>query len=196
MSDIRPSPLVPQDVDLRDFQYLLIDVRALRRSRLAALSADEWMAGFTLMLESWHQVPASSVPNDDRLLARLSGAGRRWRRVKESALSEFMLCADGRYYHPLVAERALRCWAAKQALRRREIRRLEILSDEWAALRAEAFARDRYTCRYCRSTGVRLEADHIVPVSRGGSSELSNLATACKPCNRSKGAKTLAEWKH
>lgn len=191
-----PAPLVPADVDLRDFQYLLVDVRAIRDARLYRLTAHEWFGGFSLMLESWHQVPASSVPSDQRELAKLSGLGRRWKRHGAGALAEFVLCSDGRYYHPRVAERALPAWRAKQAMRRREIRRLEIMSDEWAALRAAAFSRDQYRCRYCGVNGVRLEADHILPVARGGASVLENLATACKPCNRSKGAKTLDEWKH
>lgn len=66
---------------------------------------------------------------------------------------------------------------------------------EWAAIRSEVFARDGYTCTYCGSHGVQLECDHVVPVSRGGTSEMDNLTTACRPCNRSKRAKTLAEWK-
>ena len=65
---------------------------------------------------------------------------------------------------------------------------------EWSALRAEVFARDDFTCRYCGSRGGRLECDHVVPVSRGGSHDLSNLVTACFTCNRSKRDKTVEEW--
>lgn len=193
MSELQ-QPLVPAEVDLRDFAFLLVDVKAVRDSRMSCLTAHEWCGGFRLMLESWHQLPASSVPNDDSELAKLSGLGRRWKRYKAGALSEFVLCSDGRYYHPRVAARAIPAWQAKQVMRRREIRRLEIMSEEWAAMRAAAFARDRYRCRYCGMSGVRLEADHVVPVALGGPSVLDNLATACKPCNRSKGAKTLEEW--
>lgn len=65
---------------------------------------------------------------------------------------------------------------------------------EWAVLRAKIFARDDYTCQYCGERGKRLECDHVVPVSRGGSSDEDNLATACFPCNRSKRDKTVEEW--
>ncbi|WP_413226600.1 HNH endonuclease [Burkholderia glumae] len=37
----------------------------------------------------------------------------------------------------------------------------------WARIRAVVFARDDY-CRYCGARGIYLEADHVVPLSRGG----------------------------
>lgn len=36
--------------------------------------------------------------------------------------------------------------------------------------------------------------DHKTPLSRGGSNWPSNLQLLCRPCNSSKGAKTVAEW--
>ena len=66
---------------------------------------------------------------------------------------------------------------------------------EWSLIRAEVFERDDYSCQYCGAHGVSLECDHIVPVAHGGTHDLENLTTACKPCNRSKAAKTLEEWK-
>ncbi|PJO25141.1 hypothetical protein Y5A_000315 [Burkholderia glumae AU6208] len=75
------------------------------------------------------------------------------------------------------------------------IRRLEMESGEWARIRAVVFARDDYTCRYCGARGVYLEADHVVPLSRGGPTTEQNLVTSCRPCNRSKGAKLVEEWR-
>lgn len=37
--------------------------------------------------------------------------------------------------------------------------------------------------------------DHVVPISKGGSNEDTNLVTACLPCNRSKRDKLVSEWK-
>ncbi|MFC3697076.1 HNH endonuclease [Sphingobium xenophagum] len=68
------------------------------------------------------------------------------------------------------------------------------LAHEWAVIRAEVFARDDYTCTYCGAHGVQLECDHVVPVARGGSSDLGNLTTSCRPCNRSKRDKLVEEW--
>lgn len=64
------------------------------------------------------------------------------------------------------------------------------------SVRAEVFERDGATCRYCDAalTWDTYECDHVHPVSKGGSNDPQNLAAACEPCNRSKGAKTLEEW--
>jgi hypothetical protein len=64
----------------------------------------------------------------------------------------------------------------------------------WAKLRSSVFRRDNFTCTYCTERGGRLECDHIIPVSRGGTEALENLTTACFACNRSKRAKTIQEW--
>ena len=67
-------------------------------------------------------------------------------------------------------------------------------AEVWAKIRAAVFERDDYTCRYCGKRGVKLECDHVVPVSRGGGNDPSNLVTACFACNRSKHNKTAEEW--
>ena len=46
--------------------------------------------------------------------------------------------------------------------------------------------RDNYTCAYCGKRGGILEIDHILPISRGGSDNKSNLVTSCRHCNRQK----------
>lgn len=69
-----------------------------------------------------------------------------------------------------------------------------LLSSLWREARARVFARDDYTCRYCGHRGGQLECDHVIAHSRGGSSDDSNLVTACLTCNRSKRDKTLEEW--
>ena len=37
--------------------------------------------------------------------------------------------------------------------------------------------------------------DHIIPISRGGSHSVGNIMTLCLPCNISKKAKLLSEWR-
>ena len=53
------------------------------------------------------------------------------------------------------------------------------------SVRIAVFVRDGGRCRRCRSA-TNLELDHLVPVSKGGSSEESNLQTLCRKCNRRK----------
>lgn len=38
--------------------------------------------------------------------------------------------------------------------------------------------------------------DHIIPISRGGSHSVGNIMTLCLPCNKSKNAKLLVEWRN
>ena len=55
-------------------------------------------------------------------------------------------------------------------------------------LRQAVFERDNFTCQYCGryGRGVKLEIDHIIPVSKGGATDIRNLITACRECNRAK----------
>ncbi|MCM2280097.1 MAG: HNH endonuclease [Oligoflexia bacterium] len=61
------------------------------------------------------------------------------------------------------------------------------------SLRFEVFKRDSFKCVYCgtEAPGVVLHVDHIIPVAKGGTNEITNLVTACQPCNSGKRDKTL-----
>lgn len=91
-----------------------LEVARLLSSDMAATVAPEacW-AAVLLWCAAWHQVPAASIPNDDRVLARLAGHGRNqrsWMRIRNGALQGWRHCSDGRLYHPVVAEKALEAW--------------------------------------------------------------------------------------
>jgi 5-methylcytosine-specific restriction endonuclease McrA len=65
-----------------------------------------------------------------------------------------------------------------------------------AKLRNFIKERDHFTCKQCSASvaaepNLLLEVDHIVPVSKGGLSELTNLQTLCWRCNRTKSNKLL-----
>jgi len=55
------------------------------------------------------------------------------------------------------------------------------------------FARDGYRCQYCHRSQLELRTrecltrDHLVPLSRGGHNEWTNVVTACSSCNTRKG---------
>lgn len=61
------------------------------------------------------------------------------------------------------------------------------------------FARDEYRCQFCgrRADGLRsreyLTRDHLVPLSRGGTNEWTNVITACSTCNTRKGNRLVGE---
>jgi 5-methylcytosine-specific restriction endonuclease McrA len=50
-------------------------------------------------------------------------------------------------------------------------------------------------CAYCARDLARPHWDHIRPLTRGGSNHIDNFALTCKPCNSSKNAKLLSEWR-
>ena len=52
--------------------------------------------------------------------------------------------------------------------------------------RRAVFARDDWTCQYCGSRS-NLTVDHVIPRSKGGSSNWENIVASCAPCNRRKG---------
>ncbi len=59
--------------------------------------------------------------------------------------------------------------------------------------RRTLLARDNHTCQYCGSSDRNLTLDHVLPRSRGGRTEWTNIVAACGPCNRKKGNKLTGE---
>ena len=105
----QPAPLTPTTCDLRAMPHMPLDVtRLLNSDFIAQTDCTAFKAGMTLMMTSWQQVPAASLPSDDQSLAWLAHVTpQRWRRIKEQALRGWIQCSDGRLYHPVIAEFAL-----------------------------------------------------------------------------------------
>lgn len=58
-----------------------------------------------------------------------------------------------------------------------------------SSLRYDILKRDNFKCVLCGATakdGAALHVDHIIPVSKGGKTESSNLRTLCDQCNLGK----------
>jgi hypothetical protein len=55
--------------------------------------------------------------------------------------------------------------------------------------------RDNSECQYCgcRVNGENVTIDHVIPKSRGGRHEWTNVVVSCKKCNIKKSNKTLEE---
>jgi hypothetical protein len=60
-------------------------------------------------------------------------------------------------------------------------------------LRFQIFDRDGFACQYCGKTppDVKLEIDHIISVSTGGTNDPENLRTSCSACNAGKSNRQL-----
>lgn len=96
MTDVRALPFMPLFVG-----------RLLASDTWLLATGDEAKAAVTLWARSWQQVPAGTLPADERILAALSGAGPRWRKVRDVALRGFELREDGRLHHDLIESAAL-----------------------------------------------------------------------------------------
>jgi len=63
----------------------------------------------------------------------------------------------------------------------------------------EAMLFFRGSCCYCgckegKSKKDKFDKEHFIPVSQGGKTTRSNIAPACKKCNRGRGNKDLITW--
>ena len=77
------------------------------------------------------------------------------------------------------------------------IRLLKYIKYQTRTLRANRnriYKRDNYQCVYCGSN-KSLTLDHVIPKSRGGKNEWTNLVTSCFKCNLKKSNRTPEEAK-
>ncbi len=63
--------------------------------------------------------------------------------------------------------------------------------------RHNVFLRDRHQCQYCHNkfSEKKLTIDHVVPLSKGGKHDWSNVVTACSACNNKKADRTPEQAK-
>lgn len=206
------DPLVPPDCDLRPYPTMPLDVGRLRDSGISSHeNAEVFRAAVLLWCASWHQVPASSLPTDDRELAKLAGFGRfagEWLKIKEEAMHGFVLCSDGRFYHRVVAEMALVAWESRKRFIERSRRaniakygegtgrpRSQLMKEaqargthtdaEWAAMLEVC----GHSCVICGRKDRPLAKEHVRPISSEGSDAIGNLQPACSKCNAAKGTR-------
>jgi len=66
-------------------------------------------------------------------------------------------------------------------------------------VRLAIYLRDEFRCVYCGrdlhgAAPAEITLDHVHPWSKGGENDASNLITACRSCNCSRGARTVASY--
>lgn len=62
-------------------------------------------------------------------------------------------------------------------------------------IRFEVLKRDKFTCQYCgrQAPDVVLNIDHITPIAKGGTNDITNLITSCFDCNSGKSDRELSD---
>lgn len=119
----RPDPLIPSHIDLRDYPFMPAEGDRLRRSRAwSVIAKRDPRLGFymwNLWWMSWHELPAGSLEDDDDVLCELAMCQdtETWLSVKEKVMHGWVLCSDGRWYHPVVCEKAEEAWERKNRQR-------------------------------------------------------------------------------
>lgn len=73
-----------------------------------------------------------------------------------------------------------------------ESRRKVITRERWRLVET-LISRDGKVCALCHRLLTHIHLDHIRPLSRGGTNELSNLRLLCPRCNTSKGGRMDSE---
>jgi len=149
-----------------------------------ALSADERGILISLCVEMLNRNGPVPLADLDRpwIYKRIYGCTRAKFHRALDRLEKFNLVriVDGKIVHDRCVEMIA---DARRRLARKDVPRKDI------------FERDGYRCSYCGTTDGPFECDHIMPVSRGGTNDNSNLTTACVSCNRDKRAMTVDEWR-
>lgn len=145
----------------------------------------------------------SNLPTDHpvmQLIAAAKQAAREAKQLKRERTDwrtprECPGCAC--MFSPLYTPNAICCskrCSRRVANRRRRAREANALGSwVWSDFMRIA-AKFNYCCAYCGDKPTRLDADHVVPLSRGGYDSPSNLLPTCMRCNSDKCALSLDEW--
>ena len=65
----------------------------------------------------------------------------------------------------------------------------DLTAEQWTALQAAWGG-----CAYCGATGVAVQRDCVLALSRGGRYTLDNIVPACRSCNASKCNAEVTGW--
>lgn len=83
-------------------------------------------------------------------------------------------------------------YSRPSVVRVREYVKLPYKKVPWS--KRNVLRRDHYICQYCgRGVESKLTVDHVMPASRGGSNDWTNVVAACKHCNNKKDNRTPEE---
>ncbi len=108
------EPLVPAECTMAGNEWFPLHFDRLRKSKWWRRASDTARARNVMMWgEAYKAVPAGSLPDDDDELAEAAGYGMdvaAFIAAKDEIMAPWVLCTDGRWYHPTVCEVVLEAW--------------------------------------------------------------------------------------
>lgn len=143
----------------------------------------EDLEAFGLLMRLATYAAYAGLPVERSRMARIvRTATRTINRLWPQMQPFFELTEDGKHWNLLPCD-----WMKVQIVsaERRDLTSLiDALVDYWGP-----------RCVYCGVEGD-LEIEHVVPLARGGTNEITNLTVACHDCNSKKRTRTAEEFGH
>lgn len=154
-----------------------VQSRAYRAKNAAKLKADKALWYLKNRDEILARTKANSVANKRHILAYQANY---YSKNKEKVK------ANVRAYREAYPEKKI------HAENRRRVRKLNNGGSHTLCERQELFALLGNVCFYCGAPETHI--DHNIPLSRGGTDDISNILPSCRSCNSSKSGKTAMEF--
>jgi len=109
------------ECDCTDLDGFMLNVERLMASELVALSTHEVVAAaLFLWCRAWKQMPAASLPDDERVISAFAKLPlSKFRKHREEIMRGFVKCSDGRFYHRTLSAEAMAAYERKVAFRRK-----------------------------------------------------------------------------
>jgi 5-methylcytosine-specific restriction endonuclease McrA len=111
---------------------------------------------------------------------------RYWREHSSAHRAYRAECEQQRWRWRYMTNPALRRYHQEKARRRKARERGNHVVRVTTTQIRERFEQFAHCCAYCGAATSRLQTEHFLPISKGGTHVLSNVLPACKPCNHSK----------
>lgn len=114
------------EIDFSGMPYMAVDIASILDSDALYEDLPHAFRNFALCCVAFNQIPAGSLPNNDKRLMNLSkfqGSLDEFIAAKPFILRNFILHDDGRYYHKKVIAKVLEIWEGSKKVRDENSRR-------------------------------------------------------------------------
>lgn len=77
---------------------------------------------------------------------------------------------------------------------KRSYKELRANKESWSRFRTKLLVKQNFKCAYClvNIRGKRMNIEHVTPLKKGGTNNISNLVASCAGCNKKKANKLLS----